>query len=373
MTGTVTISDDSGISNKDLITNDEKVKVNLTLTESLLLQRDEKLQVSADGGANWIKATGSRKTWTTTDNDVTLIEGVGKIIARIIDTAGNTSTLPLTNNSYTFDNVDPTAPSITYIEDDVGTTTGNIAKNGTTNDNTPTVRVSLTGTGADVGSTVKLYNGTDEIGTITLTAATVPAFIDIPTIVLVDGDYNIKAKVIDKAGNVSALSAEHTITVDNTLLDTFDGTNTLQGTSAADTLAATTTKTTVYGLSGDDIITGSTSNDTLVGGAGNDSLTGGSGADTFKYAFKYADKDTIADFDTTQGDKIDLADLLVGYETSKLAEFVTAKASGSDTVITVDYNGAADSTDTVEITLTNVAYSDTLLSSLVTNGDLIMS
>ncbi|MBA5248717.1 MAG: BspA family leucine-rich repeat surface protein, partial [Gammaproteobacteria bacterium] len=61
-----------------------------------------------------------------------------------------------------------------------------------------------------------------------------------------------------------------------TINDAFDGTNTLKGTSAANTLAATTTKTTVHGLGGNDTITGSTSADTLVGGAGNDSLTGGS-------------------------------------------------------------------------------------------------
>ncbi|SFV88125.1 Prolipoprotein Q [hydrothermal vent metagenome] len=158
-----------------------------------------------------------------------------------------------------------------------------------------------------------------------------------------------------------------------TINDAFDGTNTLKGTSTADTLAATTTKTTVHGLGGNDTITGSTSADTLVGGAGDDSLTGGLGADTFKYAFKNAGKDTITDFNTTQ-DKIDLADLLVGYESSKLAEFVTAKASGSETVITVDYNGTEISTDaeSVEITLTGVAYSDTLLTTLIGSSNLVL-
>ncbi|MBA5248715.1 MAG: hypothetical protein FE834_04150, partial [Gammaproteobacteria bacterium] len=119
-------------------------------------------------------------------------------------------------HTITIDTTAPTAPSITHIEDNVGTTTGNIAKNGITDDNTPTVRVSLTGTGAEIGNQVKLYNGAKEIGTITLTATTVPAFIDITTNDLADGDYDITARVIDKAGNVGALSVKHTITVDAT-------------------------------------------------------------------------------------------------------------------------------------------------------------
>jgi len=91
--------------------------------------------------------------------------------------------------------------------------TGDIANGGITNDPTPTVRVSLTGTGADVGNTVKLYNGAKEIGTATLDA-TVPAFIDITTNGLADGDYGITARVIDKAGNVGVRSDTYEITID---------------------------------------------------------------------------------------------------------------------------------------------------------------
>ncbi|MBA5248467.1 MAG: BspA family leucine-rich repeat surface protein, partial [Gammaproteobacteria bacterium] len=158
-----------------------------------------------------------------------------------------------------------------------------------------------------------------------------------------------------------------------TINDSFNNTNTIKGTNNAETLRITTTKTTAHGLGGNDTITGSTSTDTLVGGAGDDTLTGGLGLDTFKYAFKNAGKDTITDFNTAEGDKIDLADLLIGYESSKITDFVTAQASGSGTIITVDYNGTVASAELVEITLENITYNDTLLNTLIANNNLILA
>ena len=61
------------------------------------------------------------------------------------------------------------APSITQVTDDVAPITGTIANGGTTNDSTPTVRVSLAGTGAVKNDTVQLYDGATLLGTVTLT------------------------------------------------------------------------------------------------------------------------------------------------------------------------------------------------------------
>ncbi|MBA5248084.1 MAG: hypothetical protein FE834_00915, partial [Gammaproteobacteria bacterium] len=215
---TVAISDDTGKSNTDLITNNEKVKVTLTLTNNLILASDEKLQVSADNGITWIEATTcDNKTWTTTDDAVTLI-GTGTITARIIDTAGNNNALILVNNDYILDTSAPTAPTITYISDDVGSIKINIAKDGKTDDTTLTVRVNFDDKGADAGSVVKLYNGAEVIGTAMLTQSNITdKYIDISTDTLTDGiTYAIKASVIDKAGNVGTLSVAHSITIDTT-------------------------------------------------------------------------------------------------------------------------------------------------------------
>lgn len=71
----------------------------------------------------------------------------------------------------------------------------------------------------------------------------------------------------------------------------------------------------LYGGLGDDILFGQGGNDILIGGAGNDILMGDAGADTFTWlkgdteAGKVA-KDYIVDFSKSEGDKLDLSDLL---------------------------------------------------------------
>ncbi|WP_141699891.1 cadherin-like domain-containing protein, partial [Nostoc sp. KVJ20] len=58
------------------------------------------------------------------------------------------------------------------------------------------------------------------------------------------------------------------------------------------------------GGSGDDILIGGEGNDTLVGGRGNDILIGGVGADFFLYNSNAVGIDAIADFNSSEGDKI---------------------------------------------------------------------
>jgi Ca2+-binding RTX toxin-like protein len=62
----------------------------------------------------------------------------------------------------------------------------------------------------------------------------------------------------------------------------------------------------LVGDAGNDGITGGTGSDWLVGGAGNDTLTGGSGADHFVYMLTSDGSDTIADFNSAQGDTVDI-------------------------------------------------------------------
>ncbi|MDS1781535.1 Ig-like domain-containing protein [Vibrio vulnificus] len=60
---------------------------------------------------------------------------------------------------------------------------------------------------------------------------------------------------------------------------------------------------------GDDILYGQGGNDTLIGGLGNDILTGGDGADIFKWVDMETARDLVTDFNASQGDKLELADL----------------------------------------------------------------
>src|SRR6185295_382587 len=59
------------------------------------------------------------------------------------------------------------------------------------------------------------------------------------------------------------------------------------------------------------IITGTQNADLITGGASNDLLTGHGGADTFDYNNIADVGDTISDFSTAQGDKLDVHDLML--------------------------------------------------------------
>ncbi|UDN27762.1 Ig-like domain-containing protein [Aeromonas caviae] len=93
------------------------------------------------------------------------------------------------------------------------------------------------------------------------------------------------------------------------------GNGTLYGESGNDRLYGGSGNDTLYGGTGNDILSGGLGNDILIGGAGNDILMGDAGADTFTWlkgdteAGKVA-KDYIVDFSKSEGDKLDLSDLL---------------------------------------------------------------
>ena len=63
------------------------------------------------------------------------------------------------------------------------------------------------------------------------------------------------------------------------------------------------------GGDGGDMLTGNARANILEGGAGNDTLTGGAGADVFVFGEQTSATDTIMDFSSSQGDKIDISAL----------------------------------------------------------------
>ena len=105
---------------------------------------------------------------------------------------------------------------------------------------------------------------------------------------------------------------------------------------------------TVLGTSGADVLIGTAGNDILVGGQGSDTLTGGAGSDTFM--FRSSDGravDTITDFDAAAGgDTLGIGALLQGYsDGADLAQFISLRQSGSDTVVSVDMDGSGSAHD----------------------------
>nr|WP_235956389.1 calcium-binding protein [Grimontia sedimenti] len=95
------------------------------------------------------------------------------------------------------------------------------------------------------------------------------------------------------------------------------------------------------GGSGNDILDGGTENDWLRGEGGNDTLTGGTGKDTYVWGSGDADLDdtwvdTITDFNISEGDTLNLGDLL------QADSIVTATDHNGSMVISIDIDGNGD-------------------------------
>ncbi|MDE1467294.1 CAP domain-containing protein [Aurantiacibacter sp. D1-12] len=101
----------------------------------------------------------------------------------------------------------------------------------------------------------------------------------------------------------------------NDILRGDAGNDVLNGGAGADNLRGGTDDDILSGGAGTDVLYGNSGNDTLTGGADRDVMFGGSGADTFVFAdgdmagTKFGDSERIRDFDTTEGDMLDLSGL----------------------------------------------------------------
>lgn len=117
----------------------------------------------------------------------------------------------------------------------------------------------------------------------------------------------------------------------NDTLNGGGGNDTLFGNDGNDVLIGGDGNDTLHGGWGEDTLDGGAGNDVLIGYAGADELTGGSGADTFKIHSPYdilfnngwnwspdkdGQRDTIMDFNSAEGDKIDLSGLYRNIDTN---------------------------------------------------------
>lgn len=118
------------------------------------------------------------------------------------------------------------------------------------------------------------------------------------------------------------------------------GTDTL---SNFENIFASAFNDTLTGNSSANTINDGAGNDLIVGGLSADTLTGGLGADTFQFLSTGLDAtiDRITDFSTSQGDKFDVKNILVGYDavTKAISDFVEFTTVGANMVIKVDRDG----------------------------------
>ncbi len=129
----------------------------------------------------------------------------------------------------------------------------------------------------------------------------------------------------------------------------------------------------IYGFAGDDRLYGDGGNDMLYGGDGLDDLYGGSGADTFFFdgVSAFNNIDEVYDFSLAENDKLDLSDVLQGYDalTDVITDFVQITDDGTDSFVSVDADGGADSFVQIATLLNTTGLTDE--QTLETNGVLI--
>ncbi|MTD22387.1 type I secretion C-terminal target domain-containing protein, partial [Pseudomonas sp. CCM 7891] len=118
-----------------------------------------------------------------------------------------------------------------------------------------------------------------------------------------------------------------------------DGNDTLLGGSGDDILFGQGGSDYLDGGKGNDILLGGTGNDTLIGGQGNDTLIGGSGADTFIWKSGDTGNDVIKDFKASEGDRIDLRDLLKGETDSTIDNFLKLTTVDNVTTLQISSEG----------------------------------
>ncbi|MBL8638662.1 MAG: type I secretion C-terminal target domain-containing protein, partial [Alphaproteobacteria bacterium] len=131
--------------------------------------------------------------------------------------------------------------------------------------------------------------------------------------------------------DLSLATSQNTVGAGSDLLSNFEN---IFGSAFADTLK---------GNSGANVINGGSGNDVLLGKGGTDTLYGGLGADSFKFDVSAVGNiDTVKDFKLAEADKLDLRDLLVGYDslTKAITDFVECTTSGANTIVKVDRDGA---------------------------------
>ena len=174
--------------------------------------------------------------------------------------------------------------------------------------------------------------------------------------------------------NLSLSSAQNTVGAGT---DTLYSIENLIGSSYNDTLTGDAKANLLEGGLGNDILIGGAGTDTLIGGLGADILTGGLDADIFKFMANGLDhnSDHITDFSKTQGDKIDIKDLLIGYDTvtKAIADFVEFSTSSTNTLIKVDRDGLGTTYGWQQIAILDNVTGLTDEAALKASGNLIVA
>ncbi|NBF06967.1 type I secretion C-terminal target domain-containing protein [Pseudomonas sp. Fl5BN2] len=172
--------------------------------------------------------------------------------------------------------------------------------------------------------------------------------------------------------NVHQYITEHYTEFD--VSGSHDGNDTLLGGDGNDILFGQGGNDLLDGGRGNDILLGGTGNDILIGGKGNDILIGGSGADTFVWKAGDIGNDVIKDFKASEGDRIDLRDLLQGESGSTIDNFLKITTVDGVSTLQVSSEGKLNAAGglanaDVTIKLEGNNWSNASINSLIAGSD----
>ncbi|UXN09362.1 Ig-like domain-containing protein [Bartonella sp. HY328] len=240
------ISDDTGTSASDFITNDPSLIYTIAINGTLQAGDTVWIRIKPEGGTvgQWIEATRNDDgTYSVNHNDASHALSDGNYIIETIvrDAAGNPSTSSTQN--ITIDTQGPTSAVVTIsgYYDDVGSITGEISQTSTSTDDTkPLLKGTISGL-EDGDRVIIKVTGADGItkvlGVATVTNGTWEYQVT-DAQALAEGNYSFEAVVTDNAGNEGSKSASFDLNIDTTApnaideskLDLVDDFGTIQGT-----------------------------------------------------------------------------------------------------------------------------------------------
>jgi hypothetical protein len=220
-------SADTGTSSTDLITKTAAQTISGSYSGSLLAGYT--LQVSVDGGTNWINASASAGSWHTTGT-VNLKSGANEVQARVIDTAGNTSGVASADYKLITSTVSLAGHTLTLP---ASTDSGVSDSDGITR-SASKVTLNVAGLhGFHAGDTIEIVDTShssvvvgsyvildadlhygDDYFTVHKFSDTARTTVDINLGSLADGAHTLAARIVDVAGNVATASGTTTVTID---------------------------------------------------------------------------------------------------------------------------------------------------------------
>ncbi len=230
------ISDDTGLSGSDFITND----TSLTLHGSLgaTLAADEYVQISIDGGVTWQNVIVTGNSWYYVDGR-TLKNATYDYYVRVVDVAGNIGASA--HQQVTVDTVAPDA-AITVTVDNITVDTGFDNNDFLTSSTSYTLHGTL---GAEPGKNEYVQVSFDGGSTWAYATVNGTSWSYTDTRTLSDGDHRYQVRVVDQAGNVGATTSQ-VVTVDTVAPQngiTIDSISEDTGQSSSDFITMDTTLT----------------------------------------------------------------------------------------------------------------------------------